>query len=197
VEAGIAKSHHELRPERWVDEHADALFRYALRKVATHEIAEECVQETLVAALGARERFRGQASERTWLTAILKRKIADHYRTTMRQSDTLTEDAPENMCFRASGKWKPKPRGWHIDADIFEQEELRAALRLCLSRLPAHMQSAFLLRELHHIDSKTCSDSLGVTPTNLTTMVYRARLLLRYCMERTWFGSKKRQGRKK
>ena len=54
--------------ERWLEEHGDALFRYALMRLPDREAAEDVVQETFLAALKARESYSGQASERTWLT---------------------------------------------------------------------------------------------------------------------------------
>jgi len=64
-------------PARWVERHGDALFAYALLQVGDRDSAEDLVQETLVAALAARASFRGAASERTWLTGILRHKLVD------------------------------------------------------------------------------------------------------------------------
>ena len=67
-------------PERWVDEHGDCLYRYALVRVRVPEVAEDLVQETLLAAVRSREKFGGRSSERSWLVGILKNKIVDYYR---------------------------------------------------------------------------------------------------------------------
>ncbi|MGD9855037.1 MAG: RNA polymerase sigma factor, partial [Planctomycetaceae bacterium] len=64
-------------PECWVDDHGDALFRFAMVRVGRREIAEDLVQETFLAGLKSRDRFRGQSQERSWLIAILKHKTAD------------------------------------------------------------------------------------------------------------------------
>jgi RNA polymerase sigma-70 factor (ECF subfamily) len=37
-------------PERWLDEHGDALFRIALQHVQNESTAEDLVQESLLAA---------------------------------------------------------------------------------------------------------------------------------------------------
>ena len=58
-------------PESWVDNYGDFLYRFALARVKDVSIAEDLVQETFLAALRARENFKGQSAERTWLTAIL------------------------------------------------------------------------------------------------------------------------------
>src|SRR6266699_294575 len=54
-------------PERWVDEHGDVLYRYALARVRKPEVAQDLVQDTLLAAMRARDRFAGQSSVRSWL----------------------------------------------------------------------------------------------------------------------------------
>ncbi len=72
-------------PEQWLDAHGDALYRYALVRLRDAHKAEEAVQETLLAALQARERFSGGASVRTWLIGILKHKILDQFRREARE----------------------------------------------------------------------------------------------------------------
>ena len=60
--------------------HQPALLSYAARHVREPELARDLVQETWAAAITAADRFEGRAAVRTWLTAILRRKIADHHR---------------------------------------------------------------------------------------------------------------------
>src|SRR5215472_16031942 len=69
----------------WLEEHGDALYAYALPRVRNADAAEDLVQETLLAALAGQERFAGQSAERTWLMGILKHKLIDHLRKSIRQ----------------------------------------------------------------------------------------------------------------
>ena len=66
-------------PQRWVDAYGDFLYRFALVRVRDRDIAEELVQDTLLASLQAQERFTGQSSERTWMVGILKHKMIDYF----------------------------------------------------------------------------------------------------------------------
>jgi RNA polymerase sigma-70 factor (ECF subfamily) len=75
-----APSIERVDPEAWVRRHADDLFRHALAMVRKHEVAEDLIQETFLAAWEGRDRFEGRSSERTWLLRILRNKIADYYR---------------------------------------------------------------------------------------------------------------------
>lgn len=45
----------------------------ALMRVGKPDLAEDLVQETLLAAWQARDSFAGKSTEGTWLVAILKR----------------------------------------------------------------------------------------------------------------------------
>src|SRR5215471_6076901 len=67
-------------PSRWVDEHGDILYRYALERVRKPEVAQDLVQETFLAAVRTQERFRGGSTVRSGLCGILKHKICDYYR---------------------------------------------------------------------------------------------------------------------
>ena len=72
-------------PESWVDSYGDFLYRFALSRVKDPSVAEDLVQETFLAALRARENFKGESAGRTWLIAILKHKIVDHIRKRVRE----------------------------------------------------------------------------------------------------------------
>ncbi len=52
-------------PETCLDEHGTALYRHAMALTRDPHRAEEAAQETLLAALQARERFAGNASVRS------------------------------------------------------------------------------------------------------------------------------------
>jgi RNA polymerase sigma-70 factor (ECF subfamily) len=76
----MATEKHTLNPNAWVDLHADYLFYYANSRISDTEMAKDLVQETFLSGLKAMNNFKGKASERTWLTSIIKRKVIDHYR---------------------------------------------------------------------------------------------------------------------
>jgi len=182
----------EPEPTHWIERHADALFGYALIQLGNREEAEERVQETFLAALEAKGAFRGASSERTWLMGILKHKICDHFRRRGRGASTQEPAAvSEAMAamFTADGKWKKGMRKWPGEPGaILEQGEFWVAVRDCLSKLPARMGEAFCLRQMHGLEAEKICKVLETTPTNLWTLLHRARALLRACLERGGFG---------
>ena len=74
------KTKHNLKPNNWVKAYSDYLYNYTITRVDNHEQAKDIVQETFFSALKSAKNFKGEATERTWLIAILKRKIIDYYR---------------------------------------------------------------------------------------------------------------------
>ena len=76
-----------LEPEKWVERYGDVLFNFTISRINKREVVEDLVQETFFAAYKARESFQHEASEKTWLIAILKRKIIDHYRKKSTQNE--------------------------------------------------------------------------------------------------------------
>ena len=179
----------------WLDDHGDALFRHALARVGRREAAEDLVQETLLAALAGREGFRGHAAVRTWLMAILRRKIVDHYRR--RESPVAPAaggpEAPprrssiEASVFADDGSFRRAPARWEEPADPLETGELREALDRCMARLPAHFAVAFTLRELDQLPADEIQARLGLSAGNLRVRLFRARLMLRECLEKHWY----------
>ncbi|HXG94449.1 MAG TPA: sigma-70 family RNA polymerase sigma factor [Blastocatellia bacterium] len=184
-------------PESWVDRHGDALYRYALVRTRDASVAEEIVQETLLAALQSYSRFAAQSSERTWLIGILKHKLIDYYRRISRQSqfrDTDDEQFEHDELFQQEGEWVGHwnfdiaPNEWHITPETaIERAEFWQSFNNCLSELPARLATAFTLREMEQLDSEEICKILDVTTTNLWVMLHRARAHLRNCLQVNWF----------
>jgi len=186
-------------PEKWVDEYADDLFRYAVFRLHDPELAEDVVQETFLAALRARKQFSGRSSEKTWLTGILKHKIVDQMRKVSRErplnSTEFSTGSAENV-FDEGGKWKNDPPDWGDDpSEDLEKKEFREVFERCLSSLPARLCDAFSLRELDGLSTKEVCKVLNISATNVWVMLYRARMRLRHCLEMNWFGKKKARKR--
>jgi len=183
-------------PDTWVDHHGDSLFRFAVLRVKDPETASDLVQETFLAALRVRDTYSGGSSVRSWLTAILKHKIADRLRKTGREQRfreaTAKNDGTEAM-FDRRGHWRAPLRNWRGDPLLeYERCEFWEVLGRCLSRLPAHLADAFLERELEGVSREVISQNLGITPENLSVRLFRARLLLRSCLEDHWFHGRER-----
>jgi RNA polymerase sigma-70 factor (ECF subfamily) len=182
-------------PAYWLDAHGDALYRYALARGVRRDAAEDLVQECFLAALRARDRFEGHASERTWLLAILRHKISDHYRrgeaSRIESGSTVEADGPRGILgrfFKDDGTWRRGPSAWKVAPDPIESREFLDLLDGCLERLPGPLASAFVLREVEGLELDAVLRRLAIAPGNLRVRLHRARLLLRDCLGKYGFG---------
>jgi RNA polymerase sigma-70 factor (ECF subfamily) len=180
-------------PERWVDEHGDCLYRYALTRVRKEEIAEDLVQETLLVAVRTHEKFGGRSTERSWLCGILKNKICDHFRKLGREtnftdleffSDEHSDKFDgENYWIHERGPSDWKPEG----EDAMKRAEFWQTLQGCLAKMPERVAQVFMLREMDDLPSKEVCATLNISEANLWVMLHRARMALRQCLEMNFF----------
>jgi len=186
-----------LDPERWVNEHGDSLFHYALSRLRDPVLAEDFVQDTLLAALKSHHRFEGRSSERSWLTGILKNKILDHFRKAGRETVFTdlefygTEEAKafDNAAFPDHWNAAVAPTEWNGAGAALDQEAFWKVFHRCSGKLPDRVARVFLLREVDDVPSDEICASLNITPNNLWVMLHRARMALRRCLEVNWFGA--------
>lgn len=189
VETKVNTNSTILDPSTLVDQHADFLFRFAMQRVHDKSMAEDLVQETFLAALENSGGYAGKATARTWLTGILKHKIIDHYRRSVRFV-TNEADTTEDEFFDTYGKWRIEaaPSTWNrTPHELLESKELGELLSSCISRLPSTHAAVFSLREIEGLSSSEICDLLSLTPSNYWVMLHRARLLMRKEFDRTVF----------
>jgi RNA polymerase sigma-70 factor (TIGR02943 family) len=183
-------------PAQWPDRYGDELFRFALSRVSDADVAEELVQETFLSGLDGLATFRAEASERTWLFVILRRKIIDHYRRQARATQVSLDELDEGGAAEtdffspANGHWTDPqaPASW-LNADAaLEQQELHDILRRCQERLPAQQGAVFALRFIEELSAEEICQELGLTSANYWVIVHRAKLQLRRCLEKHGLG---------
>ncbi len=177
----------ELDPKRWLERYGDLLFRYALARVGEVALAEDLVQETLLAAWRGRASFAGQASESTWLVGILKHKIADHFRRVAPDSLEALELDWERY-FDERGRWREGPEDLSEPELEVELAQLKTALRRCIDDLPARFRHLFYLREIEGLSAEEICRQLPASSTNnVWVMLSRMRFKLRRCLAQAGF----------
>ncbi len=185
-------------PDSWVEQYGDYLYRFALSRIQDPSVAEDLVQDTFLAALGAYDKFKGQSSERTWLTAILKHKLVDHLRKKSREQpveDVETHLKAIDEFLDGKGRWKLGPSKWTFNpVKHLEQKQFWEVFTKCLSDLPTRLGHAFKLREMDGLNCDDICNVLDITPSNCWIMLYRARMHLRRCLEHNWLDAETREG---
>jgi RNA polymerase sigma-70 factor (ECF subfamily) len=183
-------SKHTLHPETWVDLYADYLFNYALPRVSDTEIAKDLVQDTFFAGLKSADNYKGDAAERTWLIAILKRKVIDHYRKVNSKKGKAEIRIDYNSNSDSEGSWlEERVEDPYSKQEIssIENEELRLAIQDCISKLPKKQALVFTMKTIQGMDTETICNELEINPSNLWVMIHRARTALMECLNKNWF----------
>jgi RNA polymerase sigma-70 factor (ECF subfamily) len=98
--------------------------------------------------------------------------------------------------FDRRGHWKDAPIPWDEDSGAtLERSEFWEVLGGCITKLPEHLADAFLAIEVSELGRDQVCERFRITPANLSTRLYRARLLLRHCLEHRWFAETGPQAR--
>ncbi|RJG04882.1 sigma-70 family RNA polymerase sigma factor [Noviherbaspirillum cavernae] len=179
--------HHELENMR------PALLRFAILQLRNDTLAEDVVQEALIAVLEKPDSFAGQSSLRTYVTGILKHKIIDALRSSAREcrietGDDQSEADVIDALFRPDGHTVNMPRDWGDPDAELEQKDFFRVLEVCLEKLPARTARIFMMREWLELDTGEICKELDISATNAWVMLYRARVQLRECLDLNWFG---------
>jgi RNA polymerase sigma-70 factor, ECF subfamily len=167
----------------WVDAHADYLFNFAFGQVRDVNIAEDLVQDVFLAAVKARDAFRGQSSVRTWLVGILRHKIYDHLRRSCRERTFRRDRLPSS---EASDEWEEAVLWLHEAAAEcqspvrhMELSELREALSAAIDKLPPRLAQVFQLYEIEEKPNHQVCEEFNISQSNLWVMLHRARKQLK------------------
>ncbi|QWX85724.1 sigma-70 family RNA polymerase sigma factor [Cellulophaga sp. HaHaR_3_176] len=181
---------HSLHPETWVDQYADYLFNYAITRVNDTDIAKDLVQETFFAGLKSAKNFKGEAAERTWLIAILKRKVIDYYRKINSNKGKAEVRMNYSSSSDSEGDWLEEQVAdpfSMLENDAIENEELGLAIQSCISNLPKKQSQVFMMKTVQGISTEDICNELGINPSNLWVMIHRSRTNLMNCLNQNWF----------
>lgn len=180
---------HQLNPDKWIDLYSDYLFNYTISRVNDREIAKDLVQDTFFAGLKSMKNFKGEASERTWLISILKRKIIDYYR----KINSNKGKAEVRMSYNSDeneGDWLEERVEDSNEKNAEENlvnSELEDAIYNCLSKLPKKQATVFKMKTILGYETEVICNELNITPSNLWVIIHRARVAMAECMEKNWF----------
>lgn len=185
-----------IDPSQWLQLYGDYLFSLAIIKVSNKETAEDLVQETFMMAIKAKDSFRFESSEKTWLTTILKNKITDYYR----RKDVLknaeeyiaaTETSFAGHFFdRTNGHWldNAAPGSWTDSADTsVNRNEFYQVVQHCIQKMPSRLVPVFMAKFMDDEDAGVICKEQNISPSNYWVIIHRAKVLMRSCLEKNWF----------
>ncbi len=180
---------HQLNPNKWIDLYSDYLFNYTITRVNDREIAKDLIQETFFAGLKSMKNFKGEASERTWLISILKRKIIDYYRK-INSNKGKAEVRMSYISDDQEGDWleeRVEDEGYLNAEESMENTELGDAIYNCMSKLSDKQATVFKMKTILGYETETICNELDITASNLWVILHRARIQMAECLEKKWF----------
>jgi RNA polymerase sigma-70 factor (ECF subfamily) len=148
--------------ERIVSAHYASLLAEARRKLRSSGDAEDAVQETLLRAYLALDRFGGEYRLRAWLSRILTNACAD---ARARRSGEL------RLFDRLAHRRDEVPGA---DEGVGDSE-LRRKVKEAIASLPETYRMAFVLREVEERPYAEVAEEMSVTESNARARVHRAR----------------------
>lgn len=154
-----------MRMEHLIAEHQTALLRLCYLYLHDRQLAEDAVQETFIRALRGWPSFRGDCSEKTWLTGIAMRVCCDMrrsfwFRRVDRKAviDTLPEGSQS-------------------------ASENARELALAVMNLPVRLREAVILHYYQGLSVTETAQALGIKQPTVSNRLKRGREKLRHLLE--------------
>jgi RNA polymerase sigma-70 factor (ECF subfamily) len=153
------------------ERHGQAVFGFILRRLdGDRALAEEVLQDLMLAVWRGAGRFRGDSQLRTWLLAIAHRSALNARRR--RRPQTLSLDPSRDQHGVLDDRTQADARG---DA---ERNLAGAELRRALERLPIELRDALDLTLYQGLSCAEAADVLGVAAGTIKSRLFRARARL-------------------
>ena len=148
--------------------HWTGIFRFALVSLRDADTAASVAQDCFVRAWRARDRFRGEASVRTWLMQIAVNLVRDAARTKRLQFWRQRQDS--EMEFLAATL--PDRHG-SPEAGAAAKEQLRTVW-IAVRDLPGRQRTVFLLRFVEEMDVREIAAATGMAEGTVKVHLFRA-----------------------
>lgn len=161
------------------------LLAHCYRMTGSLHDAEDLVQETLLRAWKAYDRFEGKSSMRTWLHRIATNTCLTALEGRQRRPLPVGLGAPSSdptaeLVERHEVPWlEPLPELAEHPADpsviVGSRESVRLAFVAALQYLPPRQRAVLLLRDVLQWRSAEVADAVGTTTTAVNSLLQRAR----------------------
>jgi RNA polymerase sigma-70 factor (ECF subfamily) len=167
--------------DRRLEEHRAELTAYCYRMLASPFEAEDAVQETMIRAWRAYERFEGRSALRSWLYSIATNVCLDMLQSRERRARPMDlgpsgEPLLENLHVQPETTWlQPMPDP--ADAAV-ERDTIRLAFVAALQHLPPRQRAALILCEVLRWQATEVAELLETSVASVNSALQRARATL-------------------
>lgn len=147
--------------EELIDRYGGGILRLCILYLGDRQLAEDAFQETFIKAWKKRDGFRGECSEKTWLTRIAVNTCRDMLRSGW---------------FRMMRRSRPVEELFDLAAEGDFQEE--TAVRDAVMRLPGAYREVVLLYYDQEMKIREIAEAIGLSQNTVSTRLRRARALM-------------------
>jgi RNA polymerase sigma-70 factor (ECF subfamily) len=151
--------------------HLDLLYRVALRYTRDPSRAEDLVQDTILKAYRAWDRFQPGTSARAWLLAILRNTFINLYRREKREPISLELELLDSHQGPGQGG-ESDPEGTFFD-QIVDERILKA-----LDKLPPEFREVMVLSDVEGLPYAEIAHALEIPVGTVKSRLFRARKLM-------------------
>jgi RNA polymerase sigma-70 factor, ECF subfamily len=181
------------RGEEWAFEamvraYGGRLLAVACRICGNDEDARDVLQSAYLSAFRSLAGFEGTCQLSTWLHRIVVNTALMRLRAKRRKP----EDSIETLlpAFLEDGHHVEQFSEWTMPADqLLERQDVRAAVRECIARLPDNYRQVLMLRDIEERSTDEAARLLGVTTAAVKVRLHRARQALSTLLRREFAGS--------
>ena len=159
--------------ERWYRATLPRVYSYLMSRVGGDiELAEDLTQQTFIAAIDRRARFDGRSDSVTWLCAIARHKLADHFRSMERHNQRRIRMEIRQLEVESAIR-QPVP------SDVAERELIARSL----ADLPPGQRAVLIFVALDGLSVAEAGRLLGRSPGATQSLLHRARAAFRLAYE--------------
>jgi RNA polymerase sigma-70 factor, ECF subfamily len=164
-----------------LEQHRRELTAYCYRMLGSPFEAEDAVQDTLLRAWKAIDRFEGRSQLRSWLYRIATNVCLDMLGGRERRARPMDlgpsgEPVAENLRERSEVTWiEPIPDPAETTV---ERETIRLAFVAALQHLPPKQRAVLILREVLHWQASEVAELLDTSVASVNSALQRARSTL-------------------
>lgn len=176
--------------ESRLEAHRVELTGYCYRMLGSAFEAEDAVQETMVRAWRAADRFEGRSSLRSWLYRIATNVCLDSLNAGKRRARpmdlspashadaALPDRTPESMWVEPVPDVRALPSSGDPADVVVSRETIRLAFVAALQHLPPRQRAVLILREVLAWKASETAELLGTTVASVNSALQRARATL-------------------